>query len=161
MGFNQVPGAKILVTCCPGSKVMLLGLPWQPVFKGKRWDCLKIVYPKANGSWSLSLLNGYHWGYTLFSDKPYGKTGGKLMSSRVKFWGISPLFFGEKFQMTSKTEEKNRKDVGRKRDGESTALRCFVLSQYSLSQPKTDSTCQVKNISIGKIHQQSIGSVSN
>jgi hypothetical protein len=34
------------------------------------WDCLKIVYPKANGSWSLSLLNGYHWGYTLFSDKP-------------------------------------------------------------------------------------------
>ena len=58
--------------------------------------------------------------------------------------------------MTSKTEEKNRKDVGRKRDGESTALRCFVLSQYSLSQPKTDSTCQVKNISIGKIHQQSI-----
>jgi len=70
-------------------------------------------------------------------------------------------FFLEKHQMTSKTEEKKRKDVGRKRDGESTALRCFFLSQYSLSQPKTDSTCQVKNISIGKIHQQSIGSVSN
>ena len=126
MGFNQVPGAKILVTCCPGSKVMLLGLPWQPVFKGNF----------------------------------YGKTGGKLISSRVKFSNVAP-FFLEKHQMTSKTEEKKRKDVGRKRDGESTALRCFFLSQYSLSQPKTDSTCQVKNISIGKIHQQSIGSVSN
>ena len=26
--------------------------------------------PKPNGKWSLSLLNGYNWEYTLFSDKP-------------------------------------------------------------------------------------------
>ena len=33
--------------------------------------CLKMVStPKPNGWWSLSLLNGYNWEYTLFSDKP-------------------------------------------------------------------------------------------
>ena len=35
------------------------------------WVCLKIVYPYTQWfCWSLSLLNGYNWGYTLFSDKP-------------------------------------------------------------------------------------------
>ena len=29
-----------------------------------------VYYPKPNGWWSLSLLNGYNWGYTPFSDKP-------------------------------------------------------------------------------------------
>ena len=36
-----------------------------------KWVCLKMVStPTPNGSWSLSLLNGYNWGYTPFSDKP-------------------------------------------------------------------------------------------
>ena len=35
------------------------------------WVCLKMLCtPKPNGWWSLSLLNGYNWEYTLFSDKP-------------------------------------------------------------------------------------------
>ena len=35
------------------------------------WVCLKMsCTPKANGEWSLSLLNVYNWEYTLFSDKP-------------------------------------------------------------------------------------------
>ena len=36
-----------------------------------KWVCLKIVYPYTQWfCWSLSLLNGYNWKYTLFSDKP-------------------------------------------------------------------------------------------
>ena len=35
------------------------------------WVCLKIVYPYTQWfCWSLSLLNGYNWGYTPFSDIP-------------------------------------------------------------------------------------------
>ena len=35
------------------------------------WVCLKIVYPYTQWfCWSLSLLNGYNWGYTSFSDTP-------------------------------------------------------------------------------------------
>ena len=32
--------------------------------------------------WSLSLLNGYNWGYTLFSDKPIWKHGGQTGCGR-------------------------------------------------------------------------------
>ena len=36
-----------------------------------KWVCLKIVYPYTQWfCWSLSLLNGYNWGYTSFSDIP-------------------------------------------------------------------------------------------
>ena len=35
------------------------------------WVCLKIVHPYTQWfCWSLSLLNGYNWGYTPFSDIP-------------------------------------------------------------------------------------------
>ena len=34
-----------------------------------KWVCLKMLCtPTPNGLWSLSLLNGYNWGYTPFSD---------------------------------------------------------------------------------------------
>ena len=36
------------------------------------WGCLKIVYPYTQWfCWSLSLLNGYNWGYTPFQTYPY------------------------------------------------------------------------------------------
>ena len=36
------------------------------------WVCLKIVYPYTQWfCWSLSLLNGYNWGYTPFQTYPY------------------------------------------------------------------------------------------
>jgi hypothetical protein len=39
------------------------------------WVCLKIVYPYTQWFvWSLSLLNGYNWGYTPFSDIPIYET---------------------------------------------------------------------------------------
>jgi hypothetical protein len=43
-------------------------------FQWNMWVCLKIVYPivpMINDHYPiLSLLNGYDWEYTLFSDKP-------------------------------------------------------------------------------------------
>ena len=61
--------------------------PWSPTIRsarcslwcqmetcGLKWVCLKIVYPYTQWfSWSLSLLNGYNWGYTPFSDIPRWK----------------------------------------------------------------------------------------
>ena len=42
---------------------------WSP--RSWKWVCLKIVYPYTQWfCWSLSLLNGYNWGYTPFSDIP-------------------------------------------------------------------------------------------
>ena len=51
-------------------KGVLMGLP-DVVSKQKKWVCLKIGYPYTQWfCWSLSLLNGYNWGYTPFSDIP-------------------------------------------------------------------------------------------
>jgi hypothetical protein len=43
---------------------------WSPLCTaGYTWVCLKIVYPYTQWfCWSLSLLNGYNWWYTPFSD---------------------------------------------------------------------------------------------
>ena len=47
-----------------GSWAITIPLLWM-------WVCLKIVYPYTQWfCWSLSLLNGYNWGYTSFSDIP-------------------------------------------------------------------------------------------
>ena len=46
-------------------------LEWRIVPPTQKWVCLKIVYPYTQWfCWSLPLLNGYHWGYTPFSDIP-------------------------------------------------------------------------------------------
>ena len=64
-------------------------------FAGKRqlaetatkWVCLKIVYPYTQGfCWWLSLLNGYNWGYTPFSDIPKWRNS---HASGVVFFGSS------------------------------------------------------------------------
>ena len=53
------------------------------------WVCLKIVYPYTQWfCWSLSLLNGYNWGYTPFSDIPIWSFLGNFI---VPFLGRQPL----------------------------------------------------------------------
>ena len=48
------------------------------------WGCLKIVYPYTQWfCWSLSLLNGYNWGYTPFSDTPILQTRKSTNSSKT------------------------------------------------------------------------------
>ena len=67
-----------LVVSPPLKNVSQLGVLF-PIWKNKcskpptsiSWVCLKIVYPYTQWfCWSLSLLNGYNWGYTPFSDIP-------------------------------------------------------------------------------------------
>ena len=48
------------------------------------WVCLKIVYNYTQWfCWSLSLLNGYNWGYTPFSDIP-------ILSHGHGWFGVPP-----------------------------------------------------------------------
>ena len=55
----------------PNGTVMVQPWPTNSYFYGFIWVCLKIVYPYTQWfCWSLSLLNGYNWGYTPFSDIP-------------------------------------------------------------------------------------------
>ena len=70
--------------------------PWSK----SQWVCLKIVYPYTQWfCWSLSLLNGYNWGYTLFSDKPKSfslKSTVSLPSKSSAFLVYIYSFGGEK-----------------------------------------------------------------
>ena len=56
----------------------------------QKWVCLKIVYPYTQWfCWSLSLLNGYNWGYTPFSDIPTyikDETRSTMIFISVAFW---------------------------------------------------------------------------
>ena len=59
------------IRCSPEFPFRGFPQPWILGWKTLMWVCLKIVYLMTQWfCWSLSLLNGYNWGYTLFSDKP-------------------------------------------------------------------------------------------